>query len=104
MKTLAALALTPWAIFITSSSSVYLQNQEEFDYEYQVYGTMFLVASLVTVVGFLLFKVSKKSAVLQSMLAAYYVFGPAIFNLQRPAAPKLDAALGHGFSSRNLCC
>ena len=40
MKTLAALALTPWAIFITSSSAVYLQNQEEFDYEYQVYGTM----------------------------------------------------------------
>ena len=75
MKILAALALTPWAILITSTSSVYLQNQEEFDYEYQVYGTMFLVASLVTVAGFLLFKVSKKSAALRSILAAYYVFG-----------------------------
>jgi hypothetical protein len=77
MKTLAALAFTPWAVFITSTSSVYLQNQEEFDYEYQVYGTVFLVASLVTLAAFLLFQVSKKSAALQSILAAYYVFGPA---------------------------
>ena len=83
MKTLAALALTPWAILITSTSSVYLQNQEEFSYEYQIYGTVFFVALLVTVVGFLLQKTSKSSAALQLILAAYYVFGPAflIYNV-----------------------
>lgn len=89
----AGLALTPWAIFVTSANALYLKNQEELGYDLGLYGPMLAAAAALWVLGLCL---------RGRALVAYLLAGPLflLYTALDHAAwsPRLDDAVAAGLT------
>lgn len=79
---LPSLIATPWLLMITTSSSLYLRNQADLHYRFDVLYTFVGAALLILLAGVLIAAGARKRAGFRALLWGYYLLAPLFFVLQ----------------------
>ena len=85
-STMLSLLATPWLLFVSTASALYLKNQTDLYNRYEVLYQFLVAAFVVFGIGVIVVLLAKKIKGFNSLLWAYYLLAPVYMIFQSGAA------------------
>ena len=86
LSTMLSLLATPWLLFVSTASALYLKNQTDLYNRYEVLYQFLVAAFIVFGIGVIVVLLAKKYKGFNSLLWAYYLLAPGYMIFQSGAA------------------